>query len=153
MKVLRMPIFLLLFFLQTLMAYDVGDFIDDTHYDRLDMVPEKTYAVSFFASWCASCEKELPQVNRLHKTLDTDRYEIIGIDIDKDPGKAKAFQQKAGIGFRVINDNAQAIVSSFDPIGMPSLYIVRDKRILEILTGAMDDIDRIVAKKLKEHDE
>lgn len=149
-----MPILLFILFLPPLLfAYEPGDTMSDSLYERLGMQPSKTYAVGFFASWCGSCAMELPELNRLHRRLDRTRHEIIGIDIDENREKGAAFQRKIGIDFRVVNDSDHAIVSDFAPLGMPSLYIVKDKKIVQVLTGAVDDSDRIVEKYLKEADE
>lgn len=140
--------FLLLFLLNSLFAYELGSSIDAKILSDLKINDNKIYIVDFFASWCHSCEEEIPDLNDLHKILDKKKYELIGIDIDKDIEKAKAFQKALHVNFRVINDNEQKIVSVFKPIGMPSLYIIQDKKVLHVMIGARDDIDEVISRFL-----
>jgi len=140
-------LFLLLF--SPLFAYEQGSHVDEDILSTLQINDDRTYIVDFFASWCHSCEEEIPDLNDWHKNLDKRKYELIGIDIDKDIEKAKAFQESLELSFRVINDTNQKIVSVFKPIGMPSLYIIKDKKVLHVIVGAIDDIDEVLSNYLE----
>ncbi len=133
----------------TLSAYEVGDKIDITTLKTLQLKSSKIYIIDFFASWCGSCEKELPELNAFNKKLDTKKYELIGIDIDKDVDNATAFQEELAINFRVINDTNQNIVSHFKPLGMPSIYIVKDNTVIDVIVGAKDSVDELLRAYLK----
>ncbi|MEA3521575.1 MAG: TlpA disulfide reductase family protein [Campylobacterota bacterium] len=139
-------LFLLIF--TPLFAYEQGSTLDDATLEALQINDDRTYIVDFFASWCHSCEEELPELNDLHQDLDSAHYELVGIDIDKDVSKAKAFQESLDVSFRVINDSEQKIVSLFKPVGMPSLYIIKDKKVLHVIVGAVDNIDEVLRNYL-----
>lgn len=142
-------LFALLFFTVALFALESGDRVPRELQRTLGMEPDKTYIVDFFASWCASCEKELPELGRLHRRLDANVAEIIGVAIDKNSDNADAFAHKVGIAFRTIHDADQRIVRAFDPLGIPTLYIIKNGTVHFVLSGAADDVDRIVEKHLK----
>ncbi len=146
MKVL----FLLLPVLTSGFAYDIGETIPDDIAGRIGMERSKVYIIDFFASWCGSCAKEMSDLNRLHERLDPDRYELVGIEIDKDRSKAAAFRQQHRIAFRVIEDSERTIVTAFNPVGMPTLYIVENGKVTHIVTGARNRLDRVVLDYLKE---
>jgi thiol-disulfide isomerase/thioredoxin len=150
-----MRIFTLILFAYTLLfSYDKGDTLSDSVVQKLQLKSEKIYIIDFFASWCHSCEKEMPHLSQLNSTLDKSRYELIGVDVDKDTSKAKAFQKKMResdrLNFTVVDDAEGEIIKEFKPIGMPSLYIVQNLKVEDMIFGAVDDIDTIVGKKLKE---
>jgi len=84
---------------------------------------EKITIVDFFASWCHACQKELPALNSLK--LDTNHTIMIGIYIDTDIKRAKAFQEKLQLHFPCINDCSQSLVKAFNPIAIPSLYYIQ----------------------------
>lgn len=132
-----------------LFALETGDTVPVELQHALGMQGGKTYIIDFFASWCASCEKELPELGRLHRRLDPEAAEIIGVAIDKNSDNAEAFARRLGITFRTVNDTDQRIVTAFDPLGIPTLYIVQNGTVDFVLTGAVDDVDHVVEKQLK----
>ena len=46
----------------------------------------KVVVLSFWASWCGYCLKELPVLEKIQRVLGKDRIEVIAINIDKDRG-------------------------------------------------------------------
>lgn len=138
----------------SLFAYKNGDTISQEMGTALSLKENKIYLVDFFASWCGSCKKELPLISKLNSSLNKSKYEIIGIDTDKNIDNGIAFQNKLKennhLNFRVINDNKNIIISSFKPIGMPTLYYIQNNKIIGVLTGAVDNIDHVIQTKLQE---
>ena len=143
----------LIFFYASLSAYQVGDSVDKDVAKRLGITDEKIYIVDFFASWCASCEKEIPYISKVNQKIDSSKTEIIGIDVDKDVNKAKEFQatlkDKDALTFRVINDPQNNIIKKFKPIGMPALFYIKDMKVVHVIYGAVDNIDEIILDDLK----
>ena len=150
-----MKIFLISFlFLANLIAYDKGDSISDSIASHLGCNDDKVYVIDFFASWCGSCKKEIPLISRANTKIDSTKVEIIGVDVDKDVNKGIKFQNELknsnNLKFRVINDPQNLIISEFAPIGMPTLYYVKNKKVVAIVTGAVDNIDEKIIDDLKE---
>lgn len=147
-------IFLILIIISEVFAYQKGSTIDDKLAIHMGCNENKIYIVDFFASWCASCKKEIPLISKVNSQVDSKYVEIIGIDVDKDPQKGIRFQEKLKadnqLNFRVINDPQNLIISEFKPIGMPTLYFIKDKKVIDIITGAVDSIDEVILKKLKD---
>ena len=134
-------------------SYQKGDTLNQEMQKTLGMQKDKIYIVDFFASWCNSCEKEIPYISKVNQKIDTAKVEIIGVDVDKDIQKAKAFQSelkaKNELTFRVINDPQNSIIKEFKPIGMPALFYVKDFKIVDIIYGAVDNIDEVILADLK----
>lgn len=142
-----------LFFAVNLFAYQQGDTVSDSMAKHLGLKQDKVYIIDFFASWCGSCKKEIPLISILNSKIDSSKVEVIGIDVDKDVNKGIKFQEslkaKGKLNFRVINDPQNLVISEFNPIGMPTLYYVKNKKIIGIITGAVDSIDEKILKDLK----
>ena len=137
----------------SLFAYTTNDTVSKEMQQKLQLDANKITIVDFFASWCGSCKKEIPHISKVNETLDQQKYEIIGVDVDKKLEEGLAFQKalkaKGHLNFRVINDPDNEIVKAFNPIGMPSLYYIKNGRILKVLYGAIDDIDDVILNDLK----
>jgi len=147
--------FLSLVFLSIfLYGYQVSNTIDKEMQKKLQIDKDKIYIVDFFASWCSSCKKELPELAKLNNSIDKNKIKIIGVDVDTDIKDGRKFQkelrQNGSLNFTVIDDPKSIIVKKFNPIGMPTLFIIKQNKIVDIIIGAKDDIDQLVLKKLKE---
>jgi len=129
-------------------AYQVNDQVDAEVIKLLNIDNSKITLIDFFASWCTSCKKEIPELSEIVAQLDAEKVEIIGVGTDKDLQKGLDFQQKLkdvnGLKFRVFNDTDQAVVSKFKPYGMPALYYLQDGEIIKIRLGAIHKIGKKV---------
>lgn len=145
--------FLILLLSSFLFSYQEGDVVSKDIQKKLSMTDNKLYIVDFFASWCNSCEKEIPSISKVNQELDTNQVEIIGVDVDKNIAKAISFQEELkaenALTFRVVNDPQNNIIKEFKPIGMPALFYVRNNKVLKIIYGAVDNIDEIILDDIR----
>ena len=140
----------LLFLSMLLFGYQKGDIVEPTIIKKLDLKKEKIYVIDFFASWCGSCKKEMPLLINASKEMDKNKFELVGVDVDEELAKGEAFQKELNISFRVVNDSTNEIIKAFNPLGMPSLYVIKDGKVVDFLFGAKDNIDKLIADELKE---
>jgi thiol-disulfide isomerase/thioredoxin len=147
---IALSIFLLL---SNLLAYKINDEISSSMAAHLNLNEDKIYVIDFFASWCGSCKKEIPLISQVNLKIDNTKVEIIGIDVDKKVTDGIKFQQRlkkeGKLNFRVINDPQNLIISEFNPKGMPTLYYVKNKKVIAIITGAVDKINSKILDDLK----
>ena len=143
-----------LLLLTNLFGYEKGDVIEQNIASHIGCTEKnKVYVIDFFASWCGSCKKEIPLISQANANIDKSKAEIIGIDVDKKVNQGIEFQQalknKGQLNFKVINDPQNLIIAEFAPIGMPTLYYVKNRKIIDIITGAVDNIDTKILHDLK----
>ncbi|HEY0635581.1 MAG TPA: TlpA disulfide reductase family protein, partial [Gammaproteobacteria bacterium] len=65
----------------------------------LDSQRGKLVVLHVWATWCPPCREELPGLDRLAKSLDPNRYTVIGLSIDEDINLVREFNLKYNIGF------------------------------------------------------
>jgi thiol-disulfide isomerase/thioredoxin len=90
----------------------------------------KVVVVSFGASWCAPCRRELPALEQLaarYASRGAD-VQIIAVNVDRDRGAGRRFMREFNFEHvRVAFDPNMATARLYDPPAMPSTYII-DKR-------------------------
>jgi len=129
------------------MALETGDAVPQAIQDELKLQANQTYVIDFFASWCKSCKKELPLVEKVAKE---NVANIIGVNVDKKEEDGKKFVSDLGLTFPVIYDNDKKLVEAFDPMGFPAIYYVKDGKVVNVIFGAVDDIDEQIKKDMQE---
>lgn len=133
-----------------LMALKSGDTLPSLATEKLSLQNNKVYIIDFFASWCHSCEKELPLINKLNNSIDKNKTEIIGVDVDENSEEGKKFQEELALNFKVVDDAENEIIGAFNPVGMPSVFIVKNAKIIAVIVGAKENIDTDILEGLKD---
>ena len=129
------------------MALETGDAVPQAIQDELKLENNQTYVIDFFASWCKSCKKELPLVQ---KVAQENVANVIGVNVDKKEEDGKKFVADLGLTFPIIYDNDKKLVEAFDPMGFPAIYYVKDGKVVNVIFGAVNDIDEQIKKDMQE---
>ena len=86
----------------------------------------KVLLVNFWATWCAPCREEIPDLIALHEELKDDGFAVIGITVDTD-GSAlvKQFADEMQITYPILLDETSEVAESFGGVyALPTTYVV-----------------------------
>ena len=143
---LKKTLYSLLFSTVALMALETGDSVPQNIQDRLKLESDKVYVVDFFASWCKSCKKELPLITNVYNEKIA---EVIGINVDKNKENGEKFVKELELAFPIVYDSDKSLVEAFNPLGFPAVYYVKNGQILNIIFGAVEEIDKKIKEDIK----
>jgi len=92
------------------------------------------YILNIWASWCAPCREEHPQLMELSKNSS---IKLIGLNYKDDPKKAKKFLEKLGNPFSIIIADKNGTLSiEFGGYGIPETFLInKDKKIIKTFIG------------------
>jgi thiol-disulfide isomerase/thioredoxin len=93
----------------------------------------KVVLVNFWATWCAPCRKEMPQLSALQEKLGGDDFTVVAIATGRNPRPAiDAFFAEIGVDNLPVNtDERQALARSLGVLGLP-ITIILDRNGQEI---------------------
>lgn len=97
--------------------------------------------ISFFASWCGPCKRELPYLQQLHSMYRDQGLRVVSVNIDREEpaiADARAMIAQAKVTFPVLSDRFNFLARRYlgEQSPLPSVFIVnRDGTIARIEKG------------------
>lgn len=87
----------------------------------------KIVLIDFWATWCAPCIKEFPNLKELHNTYKNKGFIIIGISLDEDGDKLDSFMKRNNIPWVTAHNSKgfkSDIAKSFQVASLPNTVLV-----------------------------
>jgi thiol-disulfide isomerase/thioredoxin len=116
----------------------------------------KLVVLSFFASWCAPCKKEMPFLVQLDKMYRDLGLRVIGVCIDtEEPGltAAKKMMDDAKVTYPVVSDRFNFLARRYlgDSAPLPSVFLIRrDGAIAKIERGYSKDVGALMLASIQQ---
>ncbi|CAH2213098.1 TlpA family protein disulfide reductase [Tepidibacter aestuarii] len=92
----------------------------------------KIVLINFWATWCGYCDKEMPDLQKLHK--ENEDLVVLGVDVRESKEKVKSYIDKGNYDFPVLLDEKGETSITYLVSAFPTSYFV-DKN--GILLGAV----------------
>jgi peroxiredoxin len=101
----------------------------------------KVVLVNFWATYCASCVKEMPQLAETHRKFAPRGYETVAVAVRKDdPARVAQFAASRALPFKVVLDSSGEAAREFGNVRITpmSFLIDRQGRVLKRYVGEPD---------------
>lgn len=100
--------------------------------------------LNVWATWCAPCIREMPALQAFHERYADRGVRVVAASVDRGSaaGEVRRFLEDHGIGFTVLLDPDQRVMSRFRTIGVPETFLIdRDGTIVHRWIGEFDPLD------------
>jgi len=98
----------------------------------------KPLVVNFWATWCAPCVKEMPELAEAER-LFGNKVALLGIDVEDAPPNAEPFVKRLGITYPMALDADRSFFLEVGNVGMPTTLLVDGDGIVRYrYTGPLD---------------
>lgn len=97
--------------------------------------------LNVWATWCPTCRRELPTLDRLQKKLGGKDFEVVALSIDRDGAEAIApFFKEIGIkNLLIYFERRGTVLGKYVIVGLPTTLVIdREGREIGRATGATD---------------
>ncbi len=84
------------------------------------------YMLNIWATWCAPCREEMPELQELHDAYADQGFQVVGVSVD-DRGAADqigAFIDEIGISFPIYHDPSWEIMDAYLLLGLPGSFLI-----------------------------
>ena len=97
---------------------------------------DKVVFVNFWATWCPPCRDEMPSMESLYRRLASEKFHMLSILYNDDPGQAAQYVHTNGFTFPTLLDPIAETARAYGITGVPETYIVdKDGILREKLIG------------------
>jgi peroxiredoxin len=118
---------------------------------RLQEQRGRVVMLNFWATWCAPCRQEMPQLSRLYDRYRASGFVLLGVNIDDDVGRASDVATKLGLKFPVLLDTDKAVSRLYDLSSMPTTVLIdRDGRVRYLHRGYVQGYENLYDQQIRE---
>lgn len=108
----------------------------------------KMLVLNVWATWCPPCRREMPSLERLSRTLDPERFAVLGLSTDADELLASEFLLQNGITFANFFDKNGKLAKQLGLKVYPETFVIApDGTLVQRITGLREwDSPEMVAQ-------
>ncbi|MGH8836974.1 MAG: TlpA family protein disulfide reductase, partial [Actinomycetes bacterium] len=83
--------------------------------DRFDLgaLRGKVVVLNVWASWCAPCRAEAPNLEQVYQSIRADGVAFVGLNTRDEPDNARAFERRVGISYPSVVDRDGELLVAF----------------------------------------
>lgn len=131
-------------------ALSVPDLAGTLH--RIEDFRGRTLVVSFWATWCAPCQVEMPSLARLARQVPADELVVLAVNLGDKRERIDEFLGKVDTeGLNILSDADNALADPWHIVGLPVTYVVApDGRLSLVALGAREWDEAAMLERLRQ---
>ncbi len=95
--------------------------------------------ISFFATWCGPCKKEIPHLNKLMADFKGQAVKFFLIDVGETREKVEAFLKTFRVDMPVLLDRYKQTAEKYDANSLPRLVVIDKKGVVRRIKRGFKD--------------
>ncbi len=89
-----------------------------------DLRGKKAVFLNFWASWCPSCQEEMPTMEKLYQEFKPRGLEIVAVSIDTRKADVTKFMETHGVTFYALLDRNGKVAQQYRVTAIPTHYFI-----------------------------
>ena len=108
---------------------------------QLSDLQGKTVLINFWATWCAPCRQEIPDIEKAYQQYHDKGFEVVGVDEQEDAGTVKKWADAFEMPYPVVLDTSAQVGQTYRAgTQLPtSMFLDPNGVITDIHYGPMDE--------------
>lgn len=99
----------------------------------------KKLFVNLWATWCPPCKREMPSIEKLYQSVDTNKVAFLMVSLDDRFDKAKKYIKTTKLDLPIFYPAQQQLPDLFNVQGIPATFIFNEKaELIKRIDGSED---------------
>ncbi|MCG8623875.1 MAG: TlpA family protein disulfide reductase, partial [Proteobacteria bacterium] len=107
--------------------------------------------LDFWATWCGPCIVEMPKIKKTYQTYKDQKFQIIGISLDRSREPLDAYIGKEGIAWVNYWDEDRSLRTLYGVRGIPTAFLIDGEGVIRKASLGGFDVETAVAELVKEN--
>jgi len=125
----------------------------DAYYGPTAKEPKKAVLLSFFATYCEPCKREMPFLAALYDAYKDKGLAVLSVSIDKEAEKIdfiKNLAKASQVKFPVLSDRFNIVAKRYMIARLPCVYLINgDGKVALVNVGYNDDLSRQLLDEIR----
>lgn len=107
--------------------------------------------LNFWASWCAPCRAEIPDLEAAYQAYKDEGLVILGINVEESRQKIDPFVIEFGITYPVLLDEQGQVMNEYRALGLPMSLVLDQEGMIQVRHMGLltaDQLEKYLAKIL-----
>ena len=109
---------------------------------RLSDLRGEVVALNFWATWCAPCRLEMPDLQARADAYG-DRLSVLGVNFDETAEEVDAFRREVGVRFPLLLDPGGEVQRLYRVLGYPTTFFIDSEGVIRIQHLGLMSADQI----------
>ena len=105
--------------------------------------------ISFSATYCKPCKIEIGEFEKIAKEYSEEKIKIYLVFVDKSIDDIKKYVEENKISLQILHDIYQVYMKKYEVTGLPTSFLIKDGKIIEIFKGFTEENIVKIKKYLK----
>jgi len=114
----------------------------------------KVVFLNFWATWCPSCNLEMPAMERLHNDFGDRGFVVLAVNFQEEPGDVEAYLKRHELTFTILLDPNSEVFQIYRAWSLPTTFVIdKNGEMIGRIIGYRDwdsDSTRALFRKLLE---